>query len=230
MSRSNQLLDRDEIGDNVTTLGSIRKTPMVLYGIFVELLRQIYSEEIQDPDLGWVWAGKDGATNTDPNASKIWIDTEYKWNDEAPDFRPAIFISLQTITYASYAGSNSRGLIGVNLKEGEYDYERSGKAAVEFVHIGNTKGEGVKLAEQTLDYLDAFADVIRKEFCFEKFFIQEATPIQVVKEDREKFRSTVKAHMEWSDTWTLKLESPKLMKVIFGAGQRTLDMLGSITT
>lgn len=211
-------IPKAELGPDLTTIGAIRKSPLVLYGIFVEITRQIYAAEFQPPD-GWLW-------NKDTNLTKIWIDSEYKWEDVAPNFRPAIFISLSPIKYISYTG-NDRGLQGMNLKEAEYDYARSGQCSVSWVHMCNTKGEAVMMASLTHDYLDAFSDVIRKEFCFRKFHVTDFIPPQPVKEDREKFRCTVTAFLEWTDAWTLKLESPKLKEIVFQAGQEVMDMLGS---
>lgn len=207
-----------------TSVGTVRKTPLLLYGLFVELLRQIYSEEIQDPELGWVWAGKDGSQDTDPESSDVWIDAEYKWNDAHPDMRPAVYVALGPIKYAPTAGG-SRGLTHIDLKEGEYEYTRTGTGTLTVVHIGSTKGEGVRLATLTHDYLDAFSDVIRQEYCFKQFNVVEAVPAQVVKEEKDNIRSLVSATFSFEDTWTLKLESPRLMRVAFAAGQRTLDML-----
>ena len=216
---SGQGIPKEELGATVSTIGTMRKTPMILYGMFVEVARQIYSPAMQPNGKHW---------DPDPSKSKIWIDAEYEWShsEAAPNFRPGIYISLSELTYATYTG-NDRGLERVNLKEGEYDYGRSGKGAVSWVHVGNTKGEGVLLSEITHDFISAFADPIRQEFCFTKFFVQKHDPCKVVKEDREKFRSVVTAYMEWSDNWTLKLESPKLKEIVFSAGQQALDVLGS---
>ena len=213
-------IDRDELkrAGFESTLGQIRKDPPILYGIFVELTRQIYAADLGSGSE-WIW-------DEDLSKTKIWIDTEYQWNDKTIEFRPAIFISLSRIDFGTYVG-DTKGVINRNLEVGETIYDRVGKGSVTWVHIGHTHGEAVRLATDTLQYIDAFANVIRSDFCFERFYVASTDPAQVVKEAKERMRATVTAQFEFQETWTLKLESPKLRAITFRAGQRVLDLIGS---
>lgn len=218
MPDSTQGIAKDILGPDTSTLKHIRKDPMLLYGIFVELARQIYSVDVAASVPGtWIW-------NEDKDKTAIWIDTEYRYNDDNPEQNPALFVSLQAIQYSSYTGQ-TKGLSSMDMAEGEYNYSRTAKGQVNFIHIGNTKGEGVLLASNTFNYLDAFADVIRQEFCFDKFFLIGFNPMQVVKEEREKFRSVVSASFEFQESFSVKLESPKLKALVIRAGQRAMDVL-----
>lgn len=214
------LVSREVVRHDGVPLRQIRKTPLVLYGTFLELTRQLYSG---NPDIGvpanWRW-------NQDVNKTKIWIDTEYEWEDTGSTIRPAIFISLSPIKYKPTAGM-PRSMTYIDVQKAQYDYNRTGAGEVSWVHIGRTKGEGVKLLETTLDYMDAFSDVIRKDFGFDRFEVIAAQPTQVVKEEKERIRSTLTAHFEFQDTWTLKLESPKLKEITINAGRSILDVLQS---
>ena len=192
----------------------IRKTPTVLYGIFTEVIRQFYSQEanLPRPVSGVVW-------DRDPEKSTIWIDTELRWEDEHPSVRPAIFVGLGEITYSSLTG-RSDSLMGMDVKNAEYQFTRSGKGTVQFRHIGQTDGEACVLADATLDYLDAFSRVIRDDFCFTRFELTRRVPLAYKgKESGERWGSLVEMSYEFQDTWTLKLESQLLKKVAFRAGQ-----------
>lgn len=210
-------VDRSEIGWS-STINQVRKNPTVLYGIFTETVRSMYAESI----VG------DGAPHWSPDSDKtgIWIDQEHVWEDQSPQFRPAIYVTLSELTFKSDAG-NIRGLIGMNMPEAEYDYQIRCAGTVTWHHIGNTKGEGLLLAETTCDLVGAFADPIRKEFCFDKFNIIGFNPTRVEKEAREVFRSTVTAQFEFQESWVLKLESAKIKRVTFDAGQRISDVISS---
>ena len=199
-------------------LGQMRKDPPVLYGIFTELTRQIYKADLGSGSE-WVW-------DEDLNKTKIWIDTEYQWNDKTVELRPAIFIALSRVDFGSYVG-DTKGVIGRTLEEGITQYGRSGKGSVSWVHIGHTHAEAVRIATDTLQYVDAFSNVIREDFCFERFYVTSIDTAQVVKEARERMRTTVTAQFEFQETWQLKLESPKLRVIAFNAGQRVLDLIGS---
>lgn len=200
------------IAEKVELLCHIRKTPNVLYGMFVELTRQFYSSEDNvtiDTCAKW---------DPDPAKTKLWIGTEYEWEDAAPEFRPAIYIKLGDIKYKSITG-RSDSLYGHNLKEGEYFFSRNGTGTAAWIHIGSTKGEAVALAGATLDYLDAFSKVIADDLKFQSFELDSASPLASDKESKERFRSIVTCAYTFEDTWALKLESPKLKRVVFRARQ-----------
>jgi hypothetical protein len=192
----------------------IRKTPTVLYGIFVEVVRQFYSTEMNLPRAvqGAVW-------NRDPVQSTMWIDTELRWEDDHPSVRPAIFAALSPITYTSLTG-RADGLMGGDLAEAERTFSRSGSGTVQFIHIGQTDGEACVLGDATQDYLDAFGSVIRDDFCFTKFNLTSRVALaRRAKESGERWGSTVDVAFEFQDTWTVKLESQKLKRFSFNAGQ-----------
>lgn len=210
-----RLMD-EGISEKVNMLCHIRKTPMVLYGIFLELTRQFYSNSDN-------FAGDVCATwNADPTKSEIWIDTEYVWDEETVEKRPAIYIKLSPITYASITGRHD-SLYDIDLIQGEYHFTRSGTGQAMWVHIGTTKAEAVLLAGTTLDYLDAFSMIIAEDFKFETFELSQIGALEIEKESRERYKSIVTVSYSFQDTWSLKLESPKLKRLVFNAGQALLD-------
>ena len=196
----------------------IRKTPTVLYGIFLEIVRQFYADEnnfpISCPKKTW---------DPDAKKTKIWIDTINKWEDEHPEFRPAIYVEIGTLTYASLTGRKDAYMGGTNASA-EMDFSRSGTGTVSYVHIAGSAGEAVALADATLDYMDAFGLVIRDDFCFNSFALTERVPLkQMPKESKERYGSVVTMSFTFQDTWTLKPESQHLKVVSFKARQRLAD-------
>lgn len=182
-----------------------RKLPHVLYGIFVELLRDIYSTSD-----GRMLGTTSRLWNADPQKTRVWIDTECRWEDERPEFRPAIYIGLSTMDYKSLTGQES-GLAGGSLIDGEEFYAKHVSGNVSFTHIAATSGEAVDLCDTTLDYIDAFSSVIRRDFCFETFSLIRREPLkQLPKEAKERYGSVATFAYTFQDCWTLKLESPKL--------------------
>ena len=207
-----------DVADQLNMLCHIRKTPNILYGIFTELLKQFYSNTHNIPielPAGTVYT-------VNKNTTGIWIDSELQWDVDAIEFRPAIYVGLQDINYSSVTGKQT-GRIGMDLKQGERIYARRGEGVVTFNHVGSQQGEGVAYAGATLDFLDAFSDVIRDEFNFETFALIRLTPIQVEKESKERYKSIVAFKFTFQDTWTIKIESPKLKKVVFSAGQNLFE-------
>ena len=200
------------ISEKVPLLCHIRKTPNVLYGIFLELTKQFYSSYNNIPiNTCAHW-------DEDPTKGNIWLGTDYDWEDAELEIRPAIYIKLEGLSYSSLTGRHD-SKSDMDLEQGEYKYSRNGQGKVSWVHVGSSNGEALVLSGSTLDYLDAFSDVIRKDFKFQTFEIVNVAPLSSSKESRERFRSSVTASFSFQDTWSLKLESQKLKKVIINAGQ-----------
>ena len=221
-------VDKSVLGGDGTTIGQQRKDPLALYGIFLEIVRGFYSPAMEATVGGRrVWrnttSGVDaGLSEPDRIKTDIWIDTEYKWEDRAPSFRPAIFVALAPLAFSSYTG-NYRSLSSIDLENAEYNYSRTVQGSVSIVHLGETKGEGVILGSNTYALLDAFADVIRKDYCFDKFQLTGFVPMQWDSQKSE-YRSTITAGFEFQETWTIKKESPKLKAFTFRTRQ-TIDGL-----
>lgn len=188
----------------------LRKTPTVLYGIFVELMQQFWSGDPKDrlfgtPEVSW---------DRDPHKTKIWIDTELRWEATHPEFRPAIYVKLGPIQFNTINGSTT-GLVRRDIQEAEYHYARTGEGQVSLVHVGATAGEACALADATMDYLDAFAPVITEDFCFDWFRPVSHEPLsQLPKDSNEKYGSVVSYAYRFTNAWNLKLESPKLRRLV----------------
>lgn len=184
----------------------IRKTPMVLYGIFTELLQKFWSDGQEarlfgTPEIRW---------DSDPNKTQIWIDTELRWESEHPEASPAIYIKLAPIQYGTLNGSLT-GHVRTDVQEAEYKYARTGTTSVSFVHIGSTAGEACALCDATENYLDVFSPVITDDFCFDWFKASSRNPLrEMPKDSKEKYGSVVTFDFRFTDEWTLKLETPKL--------------------
>ena len=167
--------------------------------------------------------GMDTIWNIDSTISKIWIDTEYIWEDNTPEFRPAIYIALRGLNLTSVIGQKSQ--IGSDTKEGEAHYARTVKGSVAFVHIGQTKGETVNLIDNTYEFFDGLADIIRQDFCFETFNVTSVTPLKIVKAEKDHLRGEVVAIFSYKDYWTVKLESQKLKNIVLSTGQSLINLV-----
>ena len=210
------LMDR-HTSNRLELLCHIRKTPNVLYGMFTEVIKQFYVNEDNLP----IEIPSNRTWDADPKKTKIWIDSELEWDPDAIEFRPAIYVELSQIAYKSTTGRHD-GAIGMDLEQGEYHFSRTGTGNVSFNHVGSTKGESAAFAGATLDFLDGFSKVIRDSLNFEVFELQALSPISLDKESRERYRSIVAVNYVFQDTWSLKLESPKLKRLIFRVGQNLM--------
>lgn len=215
--KSNELvLPKQVIDDFCATMGSRKRSFLILYGIFLELIRQLYS------DSSNLLLGLNTVWNNDVNKSGIWIDTEYMWEDKNPEFRPAIYIALDALNKSKLVVDDA---IGSDLAEGVAYYARRVDSTARIVHIGHTKGETVNLVSNTADYLEGLSKVIRDDFCFLTFEVISVTPLKVYKESKDNLRGEVVIKYSYDDTWSIKTESPKLKKIIYSTRQSVINLI-----
>jgi hypothetical protein len=205
----------------------LRKTTSVLYGILVTILRMLYS-------------GKKGRTFGCPNViwkqdsqkTQIWIDTELRWEDARPDFRPAIYVSLGEIKYDFLPTIDGHGRTAVS-PYGEYQYERTGIATASIVHVCDTVGAACALADNTEAYLSSLQGEIASQYCFDHFVVtgriaRQKTSEQAQASGRDKIASVVQVQFDWADAWMVKVESPILKSVdILSVERDSIEITGT---
>lgn len=204
----------------------LRKNAQVLYAILVTIVRSIYSSKkgrtFGCPDVVWV---------ADPQKTELWIDTELRWEDQRPDFTPAIFVSLSELKYEVSPGMDMQGRT-IMRPEGEQNYERTVSGAATIVHVSDKAGAACSLADNTDNYLSSLQDQIRDEYCFDHFVVTGRVPRQKKDEPQTagkgKYLSAVRVSFDFTDAWTVKFETP-ILKVVsaIDVDQRKLDVLGT---
>lgn len=189
----------------------LRKTNMVLYGMFVELVREFYRFQtpyiIGVPDVRW---------DPDPQRTNIWIDSELTWNAAHPEFVPAIYVKLGDVQYGSPFGDGQPVQGELQLKDAIYSMVRGAKGSVTFVHVGGTPAEACMLCDNTRAYLSDFSIPIQRDYVFTKFYEAQSTPLKQHQPDsKEKWQAATTFALEWREDIRFKLESPILRAVDF---------------
>ncbi len=186
---------------------SRRKTSMFLYGAFVEYVRKLYRDGlflVGTPDVRW------GRTT---QADGVWIDAEYNWKPENPEFLPAIYVKLGELQYSFRTGSQDR-FVGVNIRNGIYESERTGAGTVTFVHVSRTSGEAIALCDNTRYRMNEYSRPIQEDLCLNKFHEASANPLAPAqKVSSEAYQSSSTFTFEFLERWGIKMESPILRSV-----------------
>jgi len=208
-----------EVREEINLVPQVRKSPLLLYGIFLHILERYYSNSSNMlSGVRYRWVPDHELVNTKEDV--IIIKPDYSDFKKNLEHRPGIVVKIGDIVYSNLDGGpvGNSPRIAMDVEEGEYHYARKGTTTVAFDHIGSSKGEALLLASNTLDYLDAFSDVIKKDFCFELFGVKQFITNQKTEDYKDKYISTIVADIIFQDIWTLKLESPKLKNIVMDIG------------
>lgn len=189
----------------------LRKSSQVLYAIFVTIIRMIYAGKggrtFGCPDVVW---------SADPEKTQLWIDTELRWEDMRPDFTPAIFVNLGEMRYEMPPTLDREARAFIS-NDGERHYERTVSGTVSFVHVCDKAGAACCLADNTENYLSSLQDQIADEYCFDHFTVAGRVPRQQKETPQTagkgKYASVVSVSFDFTDAWTVKVESPILKTV-----------------
>ena len=210
-----EIFPDDKLADK-DLICELRKTPTVLYGLFTEVVRQYYLN-----GQGYLKGTPEIKWDEDPLKSQIWIDSELNWNDEHPEFRPAIFISLGELQSTSPVNPNSA--VKFEMRDAIYHYARQVSGTVTFVHVAQRAGEALILCDNTAAYLTHFAAQIRDDFCFQLFTEIGRKPlVQTKPESSERYMSAATYAFKFGEEWSSKLESP-ILKVLNVNAKPTFD-------
>lgn len=187
----------------------LHKSGTVLYGIFTELARLAYRTTdgrlIGTPDVIW-----------DRNKTGIWIDTELRWEDQHPEFRPAIYVQLGPVKYEDFVPGGYNGRVTGANRFAERHYEMRASGTVTFMHVATTVGEACALADYTEYALSLLQDPICDDFCFTKFEVGERSPMEKLpNESTERYASGVTFVFEFNDSWDVTAETPILKSLDF---------------
>lgn len=193
---------------NVEHICELKKSCMVLYGIFIELLRQIYSTTegrlLGTPPVLWKADG-----------DQIWIDSELRWEDQHPEVRPAIYVQLTPLQAAPYLPTQESSFSPTD-RQGVRHYEQKVTGRVNFIHVASTTGEACALADNTDYFLTMMQAPICEDFCFTSFITSGRTALEKLpKEASEKYASIVSYNFEFAEAWDVKEESPILKSIDF---------------
>lgn len=159
----------------------------------------------------------------------IWIDTELRWEDEHPEFRPAIYIQLgQQQRQDILPGFNGK-LLGAD-RFGVRHYEQKVTGQVTFMHVAATSGEACSLADNTEYALTLMQDPIKDDFCFTGFEAAGRIPLtKLPDESKDRYGSGVVYTYEFIDAWDTKEECPILKTIDILNGQEAVSRDNIVT-
>lgn len=189
-----------------------RRTPIILRSFFVELSRQFYVDPaMQLSPLIKTWSA--------PNdKSHLWIDVTGRWVDGNVSRRPALLVDVGDLQFSPGGVQGIDNRMGSNLARGEVYQARVATGSVVFAHLALNDAESVLYATNTLDFLDAYAYVIRTDFKFERFQARGIFKPSMRKDQPREWECRVQVDFQFQETCQLKLEAPQLKQITLDTG------------
>lgn len=174
-------------------IDTIRKTPLVLTGIILEILKSYFQQ-----------MGSQFKYQVNELNSKLIIEPSFKWNPEQCQNRPGIFVKREDITFGDpRAGMDDLHTIYPIQKK----YATFGRSAWTIYCISKVPGEAEILSEKASDCLIAFAPLIRRDFRFISFGVSKIAPIGKMEESKEFWAVPIRLHSFFSESWDLSEEA-----------------------
>ena len=191
----------------------LTKSSSVLYGIFVDVMRQFYMG-----GKGYIKGCPQRIYDYDKNKTHIWIDKEMRWEEEHPEFRPAIYVKIEKLNVDYPTG---RVPYEVDKYTDTHMTLRLVHGNVSFVHIAKTAGEATMLCDNTLNYLWIFGDKIRADYCMSTFRPVSQVPVMKGPQaSKEHWMSVCTCSFEFFDVSGVRQEAPVLQDIRLGSLQQ----------
>lgn len=183
----------------------IRKTPLVLQGMILELLRLHFSVGASPQ---YLWA-------EDITETKVVIEPIHKLDFDVVQKRPAIYVSRGALQYPTQGGHlafNDANL--VNPIDGILGQKILVSCPIQIIPVDRRAAAVERLAEEISEVLLVFKTLIREDYDFLRFDLAGIAPVGYVQEDREYFTAPLTVHTQWAEAWEIKQLSSKVRHIM----------------
>jgi hypothetical protein len=204
-------VNKDIKDTDKSMIRQIRRTPLVLQGLFLEVVQALYSDEagLYEHVKPWKSAQNVGTEKENHN---LFIDVSANWSDSSNDRRPAIFVDIGPLQSKPIKGAFGSAA-NMDMEEGLKTYSRLVAGSVVFACLSSKQAEAMLYGSQTYDLLDGFGPVIQEDFCFEQFDVTSISKTRQRKDEPRDWESLVQVNFEFQETFSVKRESPKLKQI-----------------
>lgn len=184
---------------------TLRKTPLVLTGIILQILKN------------WFKANSDQFKYVNNELeSKLVIEPSFLWNPENCQNRPGLFVKRGGYSPKGMGKAGMGDLLKLG-KNAEAQYTVLPACPLMIFCIGKMPGEVEELAWEASTVLIGMAPIIRKDFNFIGFDVDNVGEIGQVEEYKEFWTVPISITTRFAETWEVQQVAPVLKKVLVNA-------------
>jgi hypothetical protein len=178
----------------------LRKTPLVITGILVELLRTYFGSN--EGDFRW---------SSDENSTQIIIEPAFEWNEEVSQKRPACYVKRGTLNYNRLVIDDLQNIRPI---EGSITHAVQGMGSAVLMCIGELAGAAERIAEEVSEVMQVYSPVIRQEFNFLDFNVSAVGEVGISKEHSNMFNVPVGIQFRFSEAWNIICPRVKVQDIL----------------
>jgi hypothetical protein len=193
--------------ESAASICALMPRPQVVQGLLVSWIRNHFSAapNIEDPALqNSLWAA-------DISKTGIVIDSVYRWQPAATEFRPGIFIKRNAWRLL-HLGIDDRKMGGIPLS-GNQQYAAYIQGAHSLFCIASAPAECEILGAEVYRELLEFSPVIRQAFGFMRFQVMEVGEVSILEEARQNFVLPISVAYAAEHTWEITKQAPPLKAI-----------------
>lgn len=179
----------------------IRKTPLVLTGIVLEILKNWFKTNSEQ-------------FKYDENKleTRIVIESSYKFDPADCQNRPGIYVKLGAI---QPKGRGRAGFDDVNsVYPDSVSYTAISNGTLTVFCVSKLPGEVSQLAAEVEDVLLCFSPLIRDDFKFDIFDLASINEIGKIEESIEFWTIPIQMVFGFNETWVIKELGLKIKKIL----------------
>lgn len=189
---------------------------MAVLGVFVEIIRKRFAENVVGPDFQFLW-------NPDIKKTRLAVESAFNEDKSARDFRPAIYIDTDDAT----AGRVVLGdRVGQDLRTGLTGFWCLQTTPILIECVAAKKMESAILGDLVGIFLHASSDLIQA-----KFGLHDMTPVvvgrtSVMTRDKDQWVTPVTFSAQYNLRWTNAPTAPLLAEIVMDivqSGATTAD-------
>lgn len=195
------------IGTKVSNLCSLLPRPLILTGLFRELLIRHFAkaEYIETPELAHLLWQEGEQTG-------ILVESIHRWTPELTEKRPAIIVKRNAYTNQRMGIGDKLDGPGSDL-QGNTHYTTFWVGSHTLFCIGGSGAQAELLGTEVYRELHQFHPLIRKTALLHRLQVTEVGAIAELEEATENFVVPVTVGYVFEDRWVIRQESPTLRNV-----------------
>ena len=178
---------------------NVRKTPILLTGIILEILKAHFSQEE-------IWKYVDDEAST-----RIDINPSFKWDPKRTQDRPGIYVKREDIVIGPRLGMDD--LYHEDMRTGEKEYAINSNVSWTVFCISPQVGEAEELAMATSDVLIFFSPLLRRDYKFDMFGVTRIGAVGKMDESREFWLVPVQVEGKFNEVWPITPEALKIQSI-----------------